>query len=434
MLERYFQLSANKTSVRTEFVAGLTTFVSMAYILFVNPDVLSAAGMDKGAVFVATGLIAAIATLFMGLVAKYPFAIAPGLGVNAFFAYSVVIGMGIKWQTALSGVFVAGVIFWILTVIKVREKIINAIPADLKSAIAGGIGLFIAMIGLVDGGVISANKSTIIGLGDWTQPTVLLTIFGILVTLALFSRNVPGAIFIGLVITALGGIAVGLIDLPTKLISSVPSLAPTFGQAFIGMDDVLNLKMIPVILTFLLVAFFDTAGSLIGIAKQGGFLVNNELPRAGKALMADSIGMLGGSILGTSPTTAFVESSTGVAMGGRTGLTSVFTGVFFLLALMFSPLLTVVTSQVTAPALVVVGILMASNLADINWKDFPIAASAFMTVLIMPLAYSISDGISIGFIIYPLLMIVTGKAKQVHPIMYVLGLTFIGFIYILQVG
>lgn len=434
MLERYFALSKNKTSIRTEFIAGLTTFVSMAYILFVNPDVLGAAGMSKSAVFVATGLIAAIATIFMGVYAKYPFAIAPGLGINAFFSYSVVIGMGVKWQTALAGVFVAGVIFWILTVFKIRELIINAIPADLKAAIAGGIGLFVAMVGFVDGGLIAANKSTIIGMGDWTQPTVLLTIFGILVTLALFARNVPGAIFIGLVITALTGIATGLIDLPTSIISTVPSLKPTFGQAFIGLGDVFTLKMVPVILTFLLVAFFDTAGSLIGVAKQGGFLVNNELPRAGRALMADSIGMLGGSILGTSPTTAFIESSTGVAMGGRTGLTSVFTGIFFLLSLMFSPLLSVVTTQVTAPALIVVGVLMAANFSLVNWKDFPIAASAFITIIMMPLAYSISDGISIGFVTYPVLMLVTGRGKEVHPIMYILGVVFVGFIYILQIG
>lgn len=434
MIERYFDLRGNKTSVRTEFVAGLTTFVSMAYILFVNPSVLGAAGMDKGAVFVATGLIAAIATIFMGVYAKYPFAIAPGLGINAFFAYSVVIGMGIRWQTALSGVFVAGVIFYILTVTKIREKIINAIPADLKSAIAGGIGLFIAMIGLVDGGVITANKSTIIGLGNLASPAALLTIFGILVTLALFARNLPGAIFIGLLVTALTGIATGFIPLPHQLISTVPSLKPTFGQAFIGLKDVWTPQMVPVILTFLLVAFFDTAGSLIGIAKQAGFLVNNELPRAGRTLMADSIGMLGGAILGTSPTTAFIESSTGIAMGGRTGLTSVFTGLFFILSLFFSPLLTVVTSQVTAPALVVVGILMAGNLADINWQNFPIAAAAFITILAMPLTYSISDGISLGFIIYPIMMIVTGKAKKVHPIMYVLATVFILFMVILQIG
>lgn len=432
MIERYFKLSELGTSLRTEFVAGLTTFVSMSYILFVNPSVLGAAGMDKGAVFTATGLIAAIATIFMGAVARYPFAIAPGLGVNAFFAYSVVIGMGVRWQTALAGVFVAGVIFWILTVLRIRETIINAIPADLKAAIAGGIGLFIAMIGLVDGGIISANKSTIIGWGDWSNPQVMLTIFGVLVSFALFARKIPGAIFIGIAITSVAGLLTGLIHAPSALVAGVPSLKPTFGQAIFGLQDVFTFQMVPVILTFLLVAFFDTAGSLVGIARSGGFLVNNELPRAGKALMADSIGMLGGALLGTSPTTAFVESSTGIAVGGRSGLTSVFTGIFFLLALFFSPLLVVVTSHVTAPALIVVGVLMAANLAAVNWEDFPIAASAFLTVIGMPLAYSISDGIAIGFIVYPFLMLVTGRGKKVHPIMYALAVIFIGFVYVLQ--
>lgn len=432
MFERYFKLSESGTSVKTELLAGLTTFLSMAYILFVNPSVLGAAGMDKNAVFVATGLIGAIATVFMGVVAKYPFAIAPGLGINAFFAYSVVIGMGVKWQTALAGVFVAGVIFWILTVFKIREIIINAIPADLKAAIAGGIGLFIAMIGLVDGGIISANKSTIIGWGDWSDPKVLLTIVGVLITFALYARKVPGAIFIGMVATSIIGLFTGLIPLPSSLVASVPSLSPTFGQAIFGLKDVFTWEMVPVILTFLLVAFFDTAGSLIGIARSGGFLVNNELPRASKALMADAIGMLGGSLLGTSPTTAFVESSTGIAIGGRTGLTSVFTGLFLLLSLFFSPLLVVVTSNVTAAALIIVGVLMASNFKAINWDDFPIAAASFLTIIGMPLSYSISDGIALGFIVYPLLMIVTGRAKKVHPIMYGLGLLFILFVIILQ--
>ena len=421
MFERYFKLSELGTTMLTEFLAGATTFVSMAYILFVNPSVLGAAGMDKGAVFTATGLIAAIATIFMGAVARYPFAIAPGLGVNAFFAYSVVIGMGVKWQTALAGVFVAGVIFWILTVLRIRETIINAIPADLKAAIAGGIGLFIAMIGLVDGGIVAANN-----------PQVMLTIFGVLVSFALFARKIPGAIFIGIVITSIVGLVTGLIPAPSGIVAGVPSLAPTFGQAIFGLHDVFTMQMIPVILTFLLVAFFDTAGSLVGIARSGGFLVNNELPRAGKALMADSIGMLGGALLGTSPTTAFVESSTGIAVGGRSGMTSVFTGIFFLLALFFSPLLVVVTSHVTAPALIVVGVLMAGNLAAVNWEDFPIAAASFLTVIGMPLAYSISDGIAIGFIVYPFLMIVTGRGKKVHPIMYALAVVFIGFVYVLQ--
>ncbi|WP_373702674.1 NCS2 family permease [Weissella soli] len=432
MIERYFNFKELKTNYRTEFFGGLTTFVSMAYILFVNPAVLGAAGMDQGAVFTATGLTAAIATIFMGVFAKYPFAIAPGLGINAFFSYSVVIGMGIKWQTALAGVFIAGVIFWLMTLFKIREIIIDAIPADLKAAIAGGIGLFIAFVGLSDAGIVAANKSTIVGWGDWSKPTTMLAIAGIIITLILFARNIPGALFIGLVLTAILGLITGLIPMPSEVMSTVPSLHPTFGAAFQGLDEAFTPQMWIVIATFLLVALFDTTGSLVGVAKAGNFMEGNTLPRAGKALMADSVGMLSGSILGTSPTTAFIESSTGIMMGARSGFASVVTGGLFLVALLFSPLLSVVTSAVTSPAMVVVGILMAANLANINWKDFPIAAASFLTVLGMPLAYSISDGISMGFVIYPILMVATGRRKEVHPIMYVLGLIFIAFIIIMQ--
>ncbi|MDR2661252.1 MAG: NCS2 family permease [Lactobacillaceae bacterium] len=428
-MEKYFNLTENNTSIKQEFLAGLTTFISMAYILFVNPNVLGAAKMNTGAVFVASALIAGIATLFMGLVAKYPFAIAPGLGINAFFSYSVVIGMGVKWETALAGVFVAGIIFFLLTIFKIRELVINSIPSDLKSAIAAGIGLFIAFIGLSDGGIITSNKSTMIGLSNLGSPLALLTIFGILVTLILYTNKIPGAIFIGMVITSIAGIITKIIPLPKQIIGSVPSLTPTFGKAIEGLSGINSVQMVIVVLTFLLVAFFDTAGTLIGLAKNAGFLnEKDELPRAGKALMADSIGMLGGSLLGTSPTTVYIESSAGIAVGGRTGLTSVFTAIFFFLSLFFSPLLAVVTPQVTAPALILVGILMIANLADINWNDFPTAASATFITLGMPLTYSISDGIALGFITYPIIMLFSGKAKEVKPIMYILGIVFILFL------
>ncbi|WP_373719620.1 NCS2 family permease [Weissella soli] len=429
-LARYFQFDELKTNHRTEFIAGLTTFVSMAYILFVNPSVLGAAGMDKGAVFTATGVAAAVATIFMGLVARYPIAIAPGLGVNAFFAYSVVIGMKVPWQTAMAGVLVAALIFLVLTFFKVREAIINLIPQDLKVAIASGIGLFIAFIGLADAGLIVANDATMVSLGHLSSGTSLLSIFGIIVTLILISRRVPAAIFIGMILTAIVGILTGLIDLPSSIVSTVPSLAPTFGESIKHIGDINSFQLATVVLTFLIVTFFDTAGTMIGLATQAGFMKDGEMPRAGKALMADAVGMTVGAVIGTSPTSAYVESSAGIAVGGRSGMTSVWTGILFLLALFFSPLLGVVTSQVTAPALIVVGILMAENLRHIKWDDFAIAAPAFLIVIGMPLTYSISDGIALGFIVYPITMLATKRGKSVHPMMWALAIIFLVYLFI----
>ncbi|MFT8756581.1 NCS2 family permease [Leuconostoc pseudomesenteroides] len=430
-IAHYFKFEELNTNFRTEFIAGLTTFASMAYILFVNPTVLGAAGMDKGAVFTATAIASAVATIFMGVVALYPIAIAPGLGVNAFFAYSVVIGMGIKWQTAMAGVFVAAIIFVILTLFKIREKIINIIPKNLKLAIASGIGLFIAFIGLHDAGLIVANKDTMVALGHLTAPTSLLSIFGIIVTFVLMSRKTPAAIFFGMILTSIAGILTGLIKLPSAIISPAPSLAPTFGEGVMHIGDINSIQLITVVITFLLVTFFDTAGTMIGLATQAGFMENNKMPRVGRALMADAVGMTVGAVIGTSPTSAYVESSAGIAVGGRSGLTSVFTGILFLFALLFSPLLSVVTSQVTAPALVVVGVLMAENLREIDWEDLAIAAPAFLIVIGMPLTYSISDGIALGFILYPITMIATGRAKKVHPLMYILAVIFIAFLLII---
>lgn len=427
---KYFRFDELGTNFRTEIIAGLTTFVSMAYILFVNPTVLGAAGMDKGAVFTATGVATAIATIFMGLVARYPIAIAPGLGVNAFFAYSVVIGMKVPWQTAMAGVLVAAIIFLLLTFFKIRETIINMIPQDLKVAIAAGIGLFIAFIGLANAGLIVTNDSTMVSLGHLTSGTSLLSIFGIIVTFILIATRVPAAIFIGMVITAIVGIISGLIDLPSHLISSAPSLAPTFGESINHITDINTFQLFTVVLTFLIVTFFDTAGTMIGLATQAGFMKDGKMPRAGKALMADAIGMTAGAVLGTSPTSAYVESSAGMAVGGRSGLTSVTTGILFVFALLFSPLLSVVTSQVTAPALIVVGVLMAENLRNINWDDFAIAAPAFLIVIGMPLTYSISDGIALGFILYPIMMIATKRAGKVHPLMYALAAIFLIFLFI----
>lgn len=429
----YFEIEQLGTTVRRELLAGFTTFISMAYILFVNPSVLGAAGMDKGAVFTATALASALGCLLMGILAKYPIATAPALGINAFFAYSVVIGMKIPWQTALAGVFVASLIFILITIFKLREMIIDAIPADLKYAISGGIGLFIAFLGLSNGGLITANKSTLVGLGSLSTATTWLTIFGLVVTAILMVKKVPGAIFIGMVLTTVLGLATKLIQLPSALIAPAPSLKPTFGVAISHVGDINTLQLAVVVLTFLLVTFFDTAGTLVGLANQAGFMKDNKMPRVGKALASDSTAMLAGSILGTSPVGAYVESSAGIAVGGRSGLTAVTTGILFIVGLVFSPLLAVVTDQVTAPALIIVGVLMAQSLRQINWSQLEIAIPSFLILIGMPLTYSISDGIALGFIMYPITMLAAKRGKEVSPIMYGLFFVFVGFMWILNV-
>lgn len=432
-MDRYFGFKENGTSYRKEIIAGLTTFLSMAYILFVNPPILGDAGMDVGAVFTATALAAALGTLIMGLLANYPIALAPGMGLNAFFAYSVVLGMGIDWQVALFGVFMSGLIFIFITLVGVRELIINAIPAELKYAAAAGIGLFIAFIGLKNAGIVVPSEATAVELGIIHAPTTLLAIFGLVITVILMVRGVRGGIFYGMILTSLAGVITGVIETPEAIVGAVPSLAPTFGQAFaIDWSSIFTVQLLIVILTFLFVDFFDTAGTLYGVANQAGFVKDNKLPRANKALLADSSATSIGAILGTSTTTAYIESSSGVAAGGRTGFASVVTAVLFLIALFFSPLLAVVTNEVTAPALIIVGILMASSLGLIDWKKFEVAVPAFLTVVTMPLTYSIATGIAIGFILYPVTMICKGKGKDVHPIMYVLFFVFLAYFVFLS--
>lgn len=432
-LNRYFNLDSLNTSVKQELLAGFTTFISMAYILFVNPEILGAAGMDKGAVFTATALASAIGCILMGVLAKYPIATAPSLGINAFFAYSVCISMQIPWQTTLAGVFVASLIFLLITVFKLREIIIDAIPADLKSAISAGIGLFIAFIGLQGGGLIVANKSTLVGLGSFSG-TTWVTVFGLVCVSILMVLRVPGAIFIGMVLSTLFGIVTHNIPMPHGLVSPIPSMEQTFLVALSHLKDINTLQMWVVVLTFLLVTFFDTAGTLIALAQQAGFLKDNKLPRVGKALLSDSTAMLFGSLFGTSPVGAYVESSAGIAVGGRSGLTAVTTGVLFILGLFFSPLLTVATSQVTAPALIIVGVLMAQSMAKINWEKLEIAIPAFLIVLGMPLTYSISDGLALGFIAYPITMIAAKRGKEVPILMYLLFFVFLIFFWVLGAG
>lgn len=425
-MDRYFDFEGHGTSYRKETVAGITTFLAMAYILFVNPQILSDAGMDQGAVFTATALASAIGTLIMAILAKYPIGLAPGMGLNAFFAYTVVLGMGIDWQVALFAVFLSGVIFILITLTGLRETIINAIPQEMKYAAAAGIGFFIAFIGLKNAGIVVASEATAVTLGNIVSGPTLLAIFGLVITAILLVRGISGAVFYGMIITSIVGIIFGIISMPTQIVGAIPSIAPTFGKAFmIEYSTIFTIDFLIVVLTFLFVVFFDTAGTLFAVASQAGLIKNNKLPRAGKALLADASATSIGAILGTSTTTAFVESSSGVAVGGRTGFAAIVTACLFLISLFFSPLLAVVTEQVTAPALIIVGVLMASSLAHIDWKKIEIAVPAFLTVATMPLTYSIATGIAIGFIFYPITMIIKGKGKDVHPIMYALFFIFI---------
>ncbi|EGQ2904809.1 NCS2 family permease [Staphylococcus pseudintermedius] len=436
-MKKYFRFDENQTSYRREILGGLTTFLSMAYILAVNPQILSLAGvegvpdalkMDQGAVFVATALAAFVGCLFMGLIAKYPIALAPGMGLNAFFAFTVVLTMGIPWQTGLTGVFFSGLIFSILTVTGLRETIINAIPFEMKMAVSAGIGLFITFVGLQGSGIIKNEEATLVTLGKITDPGVLLAVFGIIITVVLYAKKIPGAIFIGMVATSIVGLLTQQIAPPNAIIGKVPSIAPTFGAAFESLQDpsqLFTIQFLIVILTFLFIDFFDTAGTIVAVASQAGMMKDNKLPRAGRALFSDSLATMVGAVFGTTTTTSYIESTSGVAVGARTGFASIVTGVCFLLALFFNPLMAVVTPAVTTPALVVVGVLMVSNLAEISWKRFEVAVPAFMTIIMMPLSYSIATGIACGFIFYPITMVLTKRHKEVHPIMYGLMVIFI---------
>ncbi len=433
-VDRYFGLSENKTTYRVEGIAGLTTFLAMAYIIFVNPAILGETGMDMDAIFVATCLAAATGTLVMGLWARYPIAQAPGMGLNAFFAFTVVIGMGIPWQTALAGTLVSGFLFFLLVLTGVREAIVNAIPLQLKLAVGAGIGIFIAFIGLDNAGIVAADPDTIVTLGELTAPPTLLAIFGLIVTIALLLRGLRGAVFYGIVVTAIAGVVTGLVPTPAAIISPVPSLAPTFGQAFINLPELLTAQMAIVVFTMLFVDLFDTTGTLIAVANQAGFLTaDGRLPRANRALLSDSIATMAGASMGTSTTTSYIESAAGVGAGGRTGLTSVVTAALFLLALAFSPLLAVVTAEVTAPALIIVGVMMARGLGGIEWEKLEYAIPAFVTVVTMSLTFSIANGIALGLFLFPLAMVFKGRWREVHPVMYSLFVIFaIYFIWLVE--
>lgn len=430
-MKKYFQFEELGTNYRREIIGGVTTFLAMAYILAVNPGMLEAAGMDKGAVFVATAVAAIIGSLIMGILAKYPIALAPGMGLNAFFAFTVVASYGIPWQTGLTGVFFSGIIFIILSLTGIRETIINAIPVQLKYAVSAGIGLFITFVGLKGAGIIVADEATLVTLGDFTQGSTLLAVAGIVIAVILMVKKVPGAIFITIILSTIIGMLTGVIEVPKAIVSSIPSIAPTFGVALDPIlndfSSLLNLKFLIVVLTFLFVDFFDTAGTLMAVADKAGLVKNNKLPRAGRALMSDALGTTIGSVLGTSTTTAYVESTAGVAAGARSGFAAVVTAILFGISLFFFPLLDVITSAVTAPALVIVGILMVSSLKLIEWDKFEIAVPAFLTMIMMPLGYSIASGIAVGFIFYPITMLLAGRRKEVHWIMYLLFFVFIAY-------
>ena len=428
-MEKFFMLKENNTDVRTEVLAGVTTFMTMAYILAVNPLILSDAGMDAGGVFTATALSAAIATLVMALYAKYPFGLAPGMGLNAFFAYTVVLGdMQKPWQFALTAILIEGILFIILSFFSVREGIFDSIPLNLKNAVSVGIGLFIAFLGLDGAGIIQAGEGTLLGLGDLTSGAPLVAIIGILVTGFLFAKNVKGALLIGILVSTLVGIPLGVTQLPAG-VNNIMSLPPSVSKVafkFVGFDEIFSWDMLIVVFTFLFVDIFDTVGTLAGVASKADMLdEDGKLPRVGKALTADSIGTIAGACLGTSTVTTFVESASGVAAGGRTGLTALSTAGMFLLALFFAPLFTLIPAAATAPALVIVGLFMMSPIKQIDFEDYTESIPAFLTIIMMPFSGSIAEGIVFGMISYVVLKAVTGRFKEVSWTMTIISILFV---------
>lgn len=425
-LDKIFKLSAHNTNVKTEILAGVTTFMTMAYILVVNADILGAAGMDKSAVFAATAIAAFVGCIAMGLLANYPIALAPGMGLNAFFAYTVVLGMGYDWQFALCAVLIEGIIFIILTATNVREKIIDCIPAVLKHAVTAGIGLFIALVGLSNAGIV-VNGATIVQLGNMHDPLVLLSILGLIIAAILTVKNVKGAFLLGMMIISVIGMVAGIVEVPKAIISAVPSIKPVFLQALtVPASEIFSLNMVVIVFTFLFVDLFDTVGCLVGVASKGDMLdEDGKLPKAKQALFADAIGTTAGALLGTSTVTAFIESASGIGEGGKTGLTAVTTGILFLLSLFFAPIFTSIPTQATAPVLIIVGVMMAGSLTKIDFNDFTNAIPAFLTFAMMPLAYSIADGIIFGIISFTILKLVTKKYKEVNLSLIILSILFI---------
>ena len=421
MLERFFKLKENNTTVRTEFTAGITTFLTMAYIVVVNPAILHGAGVPFEQVFMATVITAIVGSLMMGLLANYPIAIAPGMGLNAYFA-SVVATQGLSYQTVFGTVFIAGILFLLLSLTTLRETLINKIPDSLKFGITAGIGLFIAFVGLKNAGLVVPNEANIIGMGDLTNPMVMLTIAGLFLTLVFYMLNIRGALFLGMVITGILAYFTGQIQFE-GVISTPPT--PIFFDLDIA--GVFSHGLYTVVIAFLLVTLFDTTGTIIGVAEQGGFMKDGKLPRSKQALMADATATTVGSMFGTSPATAYIESTSGVAAGGRTGLTSCFVSLLFALSIFFTPIISVVAGvpAITSPVLIIVGSFMMQGLAKIDWKSFDEAFPTFITMIAMPFTASIATGIAVGFITYPLMKLARGKGKDVHWLIYLFAFLFL---------
>lgn len=435
-MEKFFKLKEHNTNVKTEVIAGLTTFMTMAYILIVNPNILSATGMDWNAVFVATALASIIGTVAMALLANYPFALAPGMGLNAFFAFSVVLGMGYSWEIALTAVLIEGLLFIVLSLVNVREALFNAIPMNLKYAVSAGIGLFIAFIGFQGAGIVVQDAATIVTLGDITTPQAVLAIVGIIITGVLIGRKVKGAILLGILATWILAMVAQLTGwyvpnfetsfpvIPESIASLPPSIMPVFMK--FDFSVLFTLDFLVVVFAFLFVDLFDTLGTLIGVSSKAGLLdKEGKLPKAKQALLADAIATTAGACLGTSTTTTYIESAAGVADGGRTGLTAMVTAGFFAIALFFSPIFGAIPAFATAPALIIVGFYMMESVTKISFSDATEGIPAFLTIIIMPITYSISEGIAFGVIAYTLINLFTGKAKKLSILMYILTVLFI---------
>lgn len=432
-ISEFFELRMLGTNWKTEIIAGLTTFMTMGYIIFVNPAILSVAGMDFGAVMVATCLSTAFTTVLMGIFANYPIALAPGMGMNAFFAYTVCKGMGVSWQIALGCVFIEGIIFILLTLSKFRQRLFDAIPSTIRIAVACGIGILIAFVGLKDAGVVVSHPATFVSLGRITNNYTLLSLCGLLITSLFLIRKIKGGIFLGIVVTALLGIPLGVVKYQ-GLIGRPPSLTPTFLK--LDVFGALKLGLLTIIFTFLFTDIFDTVGTLAGVGEVGGFTKNGKLPRVGRCFFVDALGTVCGSLLGTSTVTSYIESISGISEGGRSGLTSVIVGLLFFISLFFYPFArmigggyeissNVVLHPVTAPALIIVGILMLFSITKIDWHDYSEAIPSFLVIIMIPLTFSIANGLAIGFISYSMLKLFSGRGKEVSWLVYILSFLFI---------
>jgi len=431
LIERYFRLADNQTTVRRELVGGLTTFLTMAYIVVVNPQILSQAGMPADGVVFATCIASAAATLVMGLYANYPIALAPGMSLNAYFTYSVCLGMHIPWQTALGVIFFSGVFFLILTVTRIREQIVNGIPDCLKYSTAAGIGMFIAFVGLRNARLVVANSATFVGLGRFSDHEVQVACIGLALMMILMARKISGAILIGIFATTLVGIFRGMANWPAAVFS-VPHPSSTWLQ--LDLRGAMHLGLLEIVFAFLFVDLFDNVGTLVAVCEQGGFVQNGKIPRVGRALLSDAVGTIFGALTGTSTVTSYIESAAGVAAGARTGLSNVVVAVLFLLAAFFSPLATAIPGYATAPALILVGALMTESIARVKWADFTEALPAFVTMLAMPLTFSIATGLSLGLISYTLVKVGAGRFREVSPLLWILTALFVLRYIYLAVG